>query len=112
MGKSMATKLPQHLVDEIREAYALGGISQARIAVRFDVSETTIFRVVNHLGAYVRATIDRPREPMPPELEAEALAAVQNAMKLQEELNAKKAAGEYSGTVEYANKYGARKKPE
>jgi DNA-binding transcriptional regulator LsrR (DeoR family) len=60
--------LPAPLVASIRDRYAEGGISQARLATELGISETTIFRVVNRLGAYSAESVKPQAAPVDPGL--------------------------------------------
>lgn len=48
--------VPKHLVLQIREEYRQHRISQATLGKRYGLSETTIHRIVNELGAYQMAS--------------------------------------------------------
>lgn len=86
MGKPTA-QVPQWVVEEIREAYALGGVSQAQLAKRLGVSETTVFRIIQRLGAYQREAITRARDPISPEMAEEAEKSLQRLLKMRAGIN-------------------------
>lgn len=75
--------VPQALIDEIRDRYNKGGVSQAKLGADYGLGETTIYRIVNHLGAYQLVSTYRPSDPISPEMKAAALESIRKLQELQ-----------------------------
>lgn len=67
---STAAIVPQHLVDRIRAEYEAGGVSMMELSVTYDLSETTVYRIIKKVGAYRRETV----KPVPLNAEEQAAA--------------------------------------
>lgn len=75
--------VPQVLVDEIRDRYDKGGVSQAKLGSDYGLGETTIYRIVNHLGAYQLVSAYRASDPISPEMKAAAIESIKKLEELQ-----------------------------
>lgn len=84
---AIKTIIPDHLVDEIRDRYAEGGLSHRALAKAYDCSETTILRITRREGAYRdegRRTINfnAPLPETTPEMAIAIKASQERAMRI------------------------------
>lgn len=73
--------VPDNVVEKIREEYTAGGVSQAQLAKRYGIGDSTVQKILHEEGAYCAPSLDYTVSPLTDEDRAAAMASQERMLK-------------------------------